>query len=77
MIQCSSWDGSIFLRLQFSTTTSVQSMMALGIPLHSTLGGPGCTCWAFLKAMEFPLFQNTQLFCFLQGSAFTFHLLGQ
>lgn len=38
MIQCSSWDGSVFLRLQFSITTSVQSMMALGIPLHSTLG---------------------------------------
>lgn len=75
MVQCTSWDGGSFLRLQFSTTMSVQSM-ALGIPLHSTLGGPGCNCWAFLTAMEFQLFQN-KLFCFLQGSAFAFHLLGQ
>lgn len=30
-----------------------------------TLGVPGWNCWAFLTGMEFQLFQNKRLFCFL------------
>lgn len=64
MVQGTFWDGGSFLRLQFSTSTSLQSL-AVGIPLHSILGGPGRNCWALLMAMEFLLFEN-KLFCFLQ-----------